>query len=79
MPFRHAHHAVGRLVAIAERLKLPLDRLPDAAALEADPAFRGDWRSVFDLTRAFRARENTGMPGPRQVAAQIRRWEKSLG
>lgn len=79
MPFRHAHHAVGRLVAIAERLKLPLDRLPDDAAREADSAFRGDWRSVFDLPRAFRARENTGMPGPRQVAAQIRRWEKSLG
>jgi argininosuccinate lyase len=79
MPFRHAHHAVGRLVAAAERLGTPLDQVPDAAAREADPAFRGDWRKVFDLGRALRARETIGMPGPRQVAAQLRRWQRALG
>ena len=78
MPFRHAHHAVGRLVAAAERLGAPLDKVPDAAAREADPAFRGDWRKVFDLGRAMRARENLGMPGPRQVARRLAEWERRL-
>jgi argininosuccinate lyase len=28
MPFRHAHHAVGRLVALAEKSGVPLDNFP---------------------------------------------------
>ena len=79
MPFRHAHHAVGRLVAAAEQLGVPLSQVPDKAARAADPAFRGDWRRVFDLRRAMAARENTGMPGPREVARAIARWERELG
>ena len=78
MPFRHAHHAVGRLVAVAEQLGLPLNQVPDKSAVAADPAFKGDWRKVFDLRRALAARENTGMPGPREVARAIARWEREL-
>lgn len=78
-PFRHAHHAVGRLVAVAEKLGVPLSRVPDAAALKADAAFKGDWRQVFDLKRALRMRENLGMPGPKHVARELANWERRLG
>lgn len=78
MPFRHAHHAVGRLVALAEKSGVALDKLSDAAALTADAAFTPGWREVFSLQRGFAARENTGMPGPKTVAREIARWQKAL-
>ena len=78
MPFRHAHHAVGRLVALAEKSGVPLDQVSDAAALTADKAFTKGWREVFSLKRGFAARENTGMPGPKAVARELARWRKAL-
>ncbi|MEY3852674.1 MAG: hypothetical protein RI910_1654, partial [Verrucomicrobiota bacterium] len=78
MPFRHAHHAVGRLVALAEKSGVPLDKLSDEAALTADQEFTKGWREVFSLKRGFAARENTGMPGPKAVAREIARWKQSL-
>ena len=78
MPFRQAHHAVGRLVAVAEKLNKPLDKLSDAEAQSADAAFTKGWQGVFNLQRAFVARENDGMPGPKSVAREIARWQKSL-
>ncbi|MCF7710852.1 MAG: argininosuccinate lyase [Opitutales bacterium] len=78
MPFRHAHHAVGRLVALAEKSGVPLDKLSDVAALTADAAFTKGWREVFSLQRGFAARENTGMPGPKAVARELARWQKAL-
>jgi argininosuccinate lyase len=56
----------------------PLNQVSDQAAHAADPAFKGDWRKVFDLKRAMLAREKTGMPGPRTVAGAIARWEREL-
>ena len=32
----------------------------------------------FDLKRALAKREGTGMPGPKQLAKQFKRWEKRL-
>jgi argininosuccinate lyase len=78
MPFRHAHHAVGRLVALAEKSGVPLDQVSDEAALTADKAFTQGWREVFSLKRGFAARENTGMPGPKAVAREIARWKQAL-
>jgi argininosuccinate lyase len=79
LPFREAHHAVGALVALAEQQKVPLHQLPEKDARSVAPKLGPDWRKVFDLKTAMRARERPGMPGPRQVAAQIRRWKKQLG
>jgi argininosuccinate lyase len=78
MPFRHAHHAVGRLVALAEKLGVPLNQLSDAQALQADKYFTSGWRDVFNLQRAFATREKSGMPGPKTVAKQIALWKKRL-
>jgi argininosuccinate lyase len=78
VPFREAHHAVGAVVALAEKAGVPLDRLPLEQARAVNAAFGADWTDVFDLEKAMRAREREGMPGPRQVAAQLARWQKRL-
>ena len=78
MPFRQAHHAVGRLVALTEKCGVPLNQLSDAQALQADKFFTSGWKEVFNLQRAFAAREKCGMPGPKTVAKQIALWKKRL-
>jgi argininosuccinate lyase len=79
VPFREAHHAVGALVGVAEKLGCPLPAVPDAAAAAVHLALKGDWRSVFDLGRAMAKRTGVGMPGPVQVKAELRRWRRVLG
>ncbi len=77
--FRDAHHVVGAMVARAETLKIPLDQVPLDDAKSIHPKLAGNWRSVFDLDRAFRAREGIGMPGPKQIKKQLNRWSKVYG
>jgi argininosuccinate lyase len=78
VPFRKAHHAVGSAVALAEGKSVPLSGLKLSEVRAVCPAFGDDWKKVFDLRRAMRARGGIGMPGPAQVAAQIRRWKGIL-
>lgn len=77
--FREAHHAVGAVVKLAEKLTLPLNKLPLAEVQAVHPAFKADWVDSFDLKKAMARRQATGMPGPKQVARQFKRWEKTLG
>jgi len=78
LPFREAHHAVGTLVGLAEKMEVPLNELPDDAARRVAPKLARNWKDVFNTTRALAAREKTGMPGPKQTAAQIERWKNLL-
>ena len=76
--FRDAHHVVGALVALGEKLKTPIDQISDEDAMALHPKMGADWRSVFDLQRAMAAREGIGMPGPKQIRKQLARWRKKL-
>lgn len=78
VPFREAHHRIGALVALAEKNNVPLNHLDDVAVREVDQHFKDDWRHIFDIPEAMRQREQPGMPGPRQVKQQIRRWRRAL-
>jgi argininosuccinate lyase len=78
VPFRDAHHAVGSVVALAAQERVPLNELSLEQVRGVNAAFGPDWSDVFDLGRALRARERTGMPGPKQVASQIARWKRTL-
>jgi len=71
MPFRQAHHAVGALVAASERTGTPLPKL--AAKKYGVAAAK-----VFDVRRALAARNISGAPAPKQVRAQLARWNKLL-
>ncbi len=77
--FREAHHAVGGVVRLAERQKVPLNRLSLAEVQSVHAAFRKDWVEAFDLPKAMQRRTGTGMPGPAQVKRQLARWKKLLG
>lgn len=78
VPFREAHHLIGALVAESEKTDTPLPELPFATVGALHPAFAEDWVECFSLERAMAGRENIGMPGPKQVAAQIVAWHERL-
>lgn len=77
--FREAHHAVGAVVRVAEKLGLKLNALPFEEVQKIHPKLDRDWTEVFDLRRALAMRKGTGMPGPAQVKRQFARWRKLLG
>jgi argininosuccinate lyase len=72
MPFRQAHHAVGTLVAASETTGTPLPKLAGKKYGQAAVI-------VFDVRRALAARTALGAPAPKNVAAQLARWQKLLG
>jgi argininosuccinate lyase len=78
VPFRQAHHAVGAVVALAERKRCSIPELSNEEVSRLSLGFGRDWTRVFDLTRAMSARKGTGMPGPGQVDRQLARWKKLL-
>lgn len=78
VPFREAHHAVGAVVALAEKQGVPLNLLPTDEVRRLHAGFGPDWAEVFDLKRAADRRRGTGMPGPAQVAKQFTRWKRVL-
>ncbi len=77
--FRAAHHAVGAVVALAERKDCAITELSNAEVNRLHPRFGTGWASVFDARRSLAMRKGTGMPGPVQVARQLARWKKALG
>lgn len=78
MPFRQAHHAVGAVVALAEKLDKPLDCLSVAELQSVNKSFGRDARNVFDLKRAMAKRHLTGAPGMKEVARQLAIWREQL-
>jgi argininosuccinate lyase len=78
-PFRQAHHAVGTLVSVAERLGKPLNQLTLAEFQSVDPGFGRDVLEVFDLRLAMARRTLIGGPGTAQVKKQLARWTRILG
>lgn len=78
MPFRQAHHAVGAVVALAEKLGRPLNALSIAEFHDVSAEFGSDVLETFNLQSAMSRREHTGAPGTREVRKQLARWQKAL-
>jgi argininosuccinate lyase len=79
VPFREAHEAVGAAAAHATRSGKALTALSPAEWRGFHRRFEPDVLARFDATRSLARREIPGAPGPKQVARQLRRWEKALG
>ena len=79
LPFRKAHHAIGAVVALAERAGKPLHQVTVAEFKSADPNFDEDVLGIFELRKALSQRDLVGAPSAKQVAAQLSRWEGLLG
>ncbi len=78
VPFRHAHEAIGKTVALcAERrcgpAELSLDELRGFSS-----EFDADVFGLLDVRKSIAARTNIGAPSPSQVAAQLERWKQIL-
>jgi argininosuccinate lyase len=78
MPFRHAHHVVGAVVALAEKSGKALNQLTLAELQTVDKTFGRDAMGVFNLKTAMAKRNLTGAPGTKEVAKQLARWRKQL-
>ena len=78
LPFRDAHHATGRAVALAEERKVPLDRLslPELQAING--AITADVFSVLSVQNSVKSRTSFGGTAPAEVRRQIRYWRKRL-
>jgi argininosuccinate lyase len=79
LPFRDAHHVVGRVVAAAEQAGKPLTALTLAELREVNPAFGDDALDTLDPRKAMSRRRLTGAPGTGEVRRQLRRWQRLLG
>jgi argininosuccinate lyase len=71
LPFREAHHVVGRLVAICEARGIKLDALTDADLLAAHPLMTPDVRTWLDPEAAVERRRSRGGTAWVEVQRQI--------
>ncbi len=78
LAFRPAHHAVGAVVALAEKSDKPLNQLTLAELQSVDKHFGRDALDVFNLKTAMAQRNQTGAPGTKEVAKQLKRWRQQL-
>ena len=79
MPFRKAHHAIGAVVAYAEKEGKTLDQLHLPVYQSIAPEFEADVSDLFNLKKAMERRNLPGAPGNKEVARQLRQWRKTLG
>jgi argininosuccinate lyase len=78
VPFRSAHEVVGKAVALCTQRGCDLPQLTLADWRALSPSFAKDVFKCFNLAAAMAARKGIGAPSPRNVAAQLARWEKML-
>jgi argininosuccinate lyase len=78
MPFRDAHHVVGKLVAMAENEGLAINALPIEATKAISSLLDEGYLEVFSFERSMRKRADVGMPSPDRNREQIARWKQWL-
>lgn len=78
VPFRQAHHAVGALVALAERVGKSLAQLTLGELQSIERKFAADALELFDLDHAMRRRQVIGAPGTAEVKARLSTWRRKL-
>ncbi len=71
IPFREAHHIVGRAVALAAGQGVALSELPLADLRALSPVFVEDVAAVFDFEQSVKRRAAVGGTAPEAVQAQI--------
>src|SRR5712671_3404330 len=79
MPFRKAHHLTGRIVVVAEKKGVALDRLALAEMQKFEPRITKDVFKVLSIERSVASRTSLGGTAPKNVAAEAKRWLRKLG
>jgi argininosuccinate lyase len=78
MPFRQAHHVTGKIVAVAEKQNVALDKLPLEAMRKIEPRITKDVFKVLSVERSVASRTSFGGTAPANVAREARKWLKRL-
>jgi argininosuccinate lyase len=76
LPFRKAHHAIGAVVALAEKSDVPINELPVGELQKICPLLTREALGVFSIAKGLDARKMIGAPNPKLVYAQLMRWRK---
>ncbi len=78
LPFREAHHVTGRIVALAERKKLPLDKLALSDLQSVHAAIDKRIFKVLTVEHSVAQRRSLGGAAPANVKREAVRWLKQL-
>ena len=79
MPFREAHHATGRIVALAEKKNVLLQDLSLSDMQSVHKAITSDVFKVLTVEASVAARKSFGGTAPANVKREAKRWLKILG
>jgi argininosuccinate lyase len=78
VPFRETHHISGRVVALAEKEAVPMDKLSFEQLQGVDQRFEKDVLAVFDYQKSVEARSAKGGTSKSAVLEQIEAIKKIL-
>lgn len=78
MPFRDAHHLVGRIVVRAMELDLPLERLSLREYQSFSPMFDGDLFDYLKLGKILNKRKSSGGTSPAAVHRALKSFRKLI-
>lgn len=71
VPFRETHHISGRVVALAEKEKVPMDQLTKEQLQGVDERFGDDVTACFDYERSVETRTVRGGTSKKSVLEQV--------
>jgi argininosuccinate lyase len=74
MPFREAHHATGRIVALAEEKGVGLHKLSLEAMQTVEPRITADVYTVLSVQKSVQSRTSKGGTAPQNVRREAKRW-----
>jgi len=77
-PFRTAHRIAGEIVKAAERLNLPLERMPLPELQKIEPGITEEIYSVLSVAASINSRQSLGGTAPVRVREQIAFWRERL-
>lgn len=78
IPFREAHHLIGRVVRLAEDEGVSLAELPLSAYQSVSPVFEESLYQVLDFEAAVAKRKATGGTSPEAVQQQIQQAQRLM-
>ncbi len=78
VPFRQAHHLVGRFVGDCAARGIPLNQATLDQMRQTIPMAEAECLELFSARRSVAARNLTGGTAPEQVEHQLAEWEKRL-
>jgi argininosuccinate lyase len=78
LPFRDAHHQVGRFVGFCQQKGIALNQASLEDMRQFLPLANEDCLALFDCQRSVASRNILGGTAPQQVASQIAFWKEEL-